>query len=591
MKTIMRSKITQVICKLLTIAMLATIIPGNFNAKPAYAQAGARLEEAIGVKKVAVVDFTNDSNAYNNLISENATAQLINELEKKDFGFEVVVNDQEEIRAALEKLNIRTPMANLDAVRLAEEMEVDGILEGYITGINVAAKNDVKTAKVDMTVQYVDKATGEVTVGANASGTASARAGYEGTDEDLVIEALERGIYSVADKICSYKVPTATVYMTSGSDSVILNTGVRGNIRKGMRMVVTRANTTIGYIEVTSAGDLDSTAKIIKAKIGIKPEDTCTAVFSGAYTSKYASSTDTVTGFGTKNTEAQAAKSTKLGNAGMIALGVAAALGIAALFSSGGSNSGGSPSASATSTPGVIKIGAAKGNMAGKVTALNLFRQPSNGSTEGPWTITTTGANEMTINVFNWDPENEGTQPTANVQYTYTGYWSTTDTVVSGDGDSTESTTGVSSAFKEIKLTRLGRITDLEFGPTVYYDDVYDGTGAPTFAKPTDYDETFVNLIFRVTFSTEKSGVGDKVFNLNPMQSIEEVSLSLSQCRELAAWIKDNGLDVAKDNGDPYACQWKVDVRNEKDSATQWVLGKASVFSVVESAPLPPYAP
>ncbi|MBO4548806.1 MAG: hypothetical protein J5758_06280, partial [Abditibacteriota bacterium] len=152
MKTIMRSKITQVICKLLSIAMLATIIPGNITAKPAYAQAGARLEDAIGIKKVAVVDFVNDSNAYNNLIAENATAQLINELEKKDFGFEVVVENQDEINAALDKLNIRTPMSNLDAVRLAEELEVDGILEGFITGISVDNKNEVKSAKVDMTV-------------------------------------------------------------------------------------------------------------------------------------------------------------------------------------------------------------------------------------------------------------------------------------------------------------------------------------------------------------------------------------------------------------------------------------------------------
>ncbi|MBP5273933.1 MAG: hypothetical protein ILO36_03235 [Abditibacteriota bacterium] len=589
MKTIMRSKITQVICKLLTIAMLATIVPGNITARPAYAQAGARLEEAIGTKKVAVADFVNDSNAYNNLIAENATAQLINELEKKDFGFEVVVNDQEEIKAALDKLNIRTPMSNLDAVRLAEELEVDGILEGFITGISVKGTGDAKTAKVDMTVQYVDKATGEVTVGASASGSSTGRAGYEGTDEDLVIEALQKALYSVADKLCSYKVPTATVYMTVGSDNLILNTGVRGNIRKGMRMVVTRAGTTIGYIEVINAGDLDSTAKIIQAKIGIKPEDTCTAVFSGAYTSKYASSTDTVTGFSNKNSEARAAKSTKLGNAGMVALGVAAALGIAALFSSGGSSSGNSPSASATSTPGIIKVSKVKGNMAGKVTALNLYRQPSNGSVEGPWVITSTGNNDMNINVFNWDPENEGTQPTANVQYTYTGNWTTTENVT--DGDSSTAVTGTTSAFKAIKLTRLNRITDLTFGPTVFYDDVYDGIDTPTFVKPTDYDTTTVSLVYRVTFSTEKPKVANKVFNLKPMESIEEASLSLSQCKELAQWISENDLDEAQASGVPYTCQWKVDVRNELDSATQWVLGKGSTFQVIESAPYPPDTP
>ncbi|MBR4749741.1 MAG: hypothetical protein IK083_09270 [Abditibacteriota bacterium] len=568
--------------------MLATIIPGNLTAKPAYAQAGARLEDAIGVKKVAVVDFVNDSNAYNNLIAENATAQLINELEKKDFGFEVVVENQDEINAALDKLNIRTPMSNLDAVRLSEELEVDGILEGFITGITVDNKSDVKTAKVDMTVQYVDKATGEVTVGANASGTSRARAGYEGTDEDLVIEALERGVYSVVEKICSYKVPTATVYMTVGEDNVILNTGVRGNIRKGMRMVVTRAETTIGYVEVISAGDLDSTARIIKQKIGIKPEDTCTAVYSGAYTSKNASSTDTVTGISTVNSEAKAAKGTKLGNAGMVALGVAAALGIAALFSSGGSSSS-APSAEAGTTPGIIKVKAVKGNMAGKVSALNLFRQASNGPQEGPWVISTSGYSDMNVNVFNWDPENEGTQPDANVQYTYSGYWTTTENIV--DGDSSETKEGTSPAFKDIKITRFARIVDLTFGPTVYYDDVYDGTDSPTFVKPTDYDISTVKMLFRVTFSADKSGVADKVFNLNPMESYEEVSLTQAQCRELASWIKDNGLDIAQDNGMPYTCQWKVDVRNEYDTATQWTLGRPGTFQIVESAPLPPSVP
>ncbi|MBO4548317.1 MAG: hypothetical protein J5758_03795, partial [Abditibacteriota bacterium] len=209
------------------------------------------------------------------------------------------------------------------------------------------------------------------------------------------------------------------------------------------------------------------------------------------------------------------------------------------------------------------------------------------------WTIETTGANDMNVNVFNWDPANEGTLPEANVQYTYTGYWSTSTTTPDESSNTMKGAdvTGNSPAFKDIKLTRLTRILDLTFGPTVYYDDVYDGTDSPVFTKVTDYDISSVKLIFRVTFTADKSGVADKVFNLTPMESYEEVEFTQAQCRELAAWIKNNGLDIAQENGVPYTCQWKVDVRNEYDSATQWTLGRAATFQIVESAPLPPSAP
>ena len=583
----MRSKIVQTICKFLVFAMIATIIPNNLTMTPAAAQSGSKLEEAVGSRKVAVVDFINDSNKFGNIIANNATDAFIMMLEKESKAYEVV-SDRNEISAAMSKLGLRQPITKIDAVSLAKELDVDGIVEGYIKNIKIKGENESRIAEVDIVVQYVDRITGDVLVGAETTGSSSARIGFTGTDEDLVLEALNKAVFTVISRLNGFVVPRATVYMSQGSDTVILNAGVRANIKSGMRMVVTRQKTVIGYIEIIKVNDLDSVAKIINQKIGIKPEDICYAIYSGTYVSKYSVKDETISGVSTAGVIKKDDVKKKSNSIAMTALGIAAAVGLVALFSSSGKES--SPSISTGTTPGVITIKKASGNLVGKITGVTLYRTAPGGNSES-WTYTTDGGKDIDINVFAWNPSNSGTAPSANVQYTYTGEWVLTGTDTDTDTDTdtvTTAKTATSKPFAAQKITRLTSVnaSDMTFGPNVYLEDVTSGADVPTWSKITGYDDTTVKLVYRVTFSALNDATITKEFTgITALSSQNTVYLTSAQCAALVSWFEANGVD------NTWNCSWKVDVKNTLDSNTAaWTKGISQSFGIVQVPPDPPTA-
>ena len=575
MKTIMRSKIVRTLCQFLVVAMLATIIPNNLTMSPVSAQSGTRLEDAVGTRKVAVIDFINDSNKFGNIVATNATDEFIMEVEKESRAFEIV-SDRNEIEAAMSKLNVRHPVSKIDAVRVAEELDVEGLVEGFIRKIDLHGKGSSRTADVTLVVQYIDRITGEVMVGVETMGSSAARIGFNGTDEDLVLEAMKKAIFAAVEKMSTYVVPSATIYMSESGDRVILNSGVRAGLKVGMRMVVTRHKTVIGYIEIIQVNTLDSIAKIISQKIGMKPEDVCSAVYSGTYISKYSAKDETLSGVNTSESLRKSEAKSKGNSAIMVGVGIAALVGLVALFSSSGKETG--PSSSSGSTAGSIKIKKVSGNLAGKVIGLNMYRQASNGNQEPMWEIITDGSRDMTINVFQWNPEASGTTPLTNIQYDYWGEW-----VINASGGSTIAQT--SKAFNPIKWTRLDPVSvgSMTFGPQVYYDDVLDGKDVPTWTKATNYDTNTVSLVYKVAFSTTKPGVASKEFsNITSLAAQDTVKLSNTQCRELATWVKSNQLDIAQDSGLPWDCMWTVSVRNSKDSASNsWTTSDGKRFEII----------
>ena len=576
----MRSKIVRTLCQFLVVAMLATIIPNNLTMSPASAQSGTRLEDAVGTRKVAVIDFINDSNKFGDIVAVNATDEFVMEVEKESRAYEIV-SDRNEIEAAMSKLNVRHPVSKVDAVRVAEELDVDGLVEGFIRKIDVHGKGSGRTADVTLVVQYIDRTTKEVMVGVESTGSSATRIGFNGTDEDLVLEAMKKAIFSVVAKMGSYVVPTATIYMSESRDRVILNSGVRAGLKVGMRMVVTRHKTVIGYIELIQVNTLDSIAKIISQNIGMKPEDVCSAVYSGTYISKYSTRDETLSGVNTSESLKKSEAKAKGNNAVMIGVGVAALVGLVALFSSSGKETG--PSSGSGTASGSIKIKKVTGYLAGKIVGLNMYRQASNGNQEPAWETIVDGSRDITVNVFQWNPEASGTAPLVNIQYDYWGEWVLSD----GSGSTGPQT---SKAFSPIKWTRLDTVSpaNMTFNSPVYYDDLVAGKEVPMWIKATNYDTNTVSLVYKATFSTTKPGVAPKEFsNITSLSAQDTVMLSNAQCKELAAWVKSNQLDVAQDSGIPWSCMWTVSVRNSKDSASNsWTIGDGVKFEIA-SNPIP----
>ncbi|MBQ7256982.1 MAG: hypothetical protein IJS60_04745 [Abditibacteriota bacterium] len=588
MKKLLQSTIVRVVCKVLVIAMLATLVPNGLTTK-AYAQSGSALGSE-PAKRVGVLEFINDSDRFGQIVTKNATSAFIMECNKTEKTF-VIEASPEEVNAKMEELGIRYPATQQDCVTLATELELDGMIQGFIKSITVRGSGSNKVASATVVIQYVDRATGEILMGTQAKGESSARIGFTADEDTLVIEAVKKAIGVAHYNLSNYSIPKAYIHANEGNDKVILNAGVRNNLYPGLRMVVMRGaypmpdenleDSTIitemrvvGYIEVVTVGSIDAIGKIIKQNVGVKPEDVCYGLYDNVYVSKYSPMEDSASSVNTKAAQANAKRKQTATNLGYTVLAIAALVGLASLFSSKGGDESG-PSVESATTPGYFKIKAnSNGYITGKILGIRIFKDDGieyvdlkNGD-DGETSGTYDGRNDVVVNVFKLFPASE-----VNKQSKYYAKWIYTDTSYNDDGDAVVSTQ-YSSASGSVKWTLFEKPYNLE--PSSYIDANSFEEGTAFVWDCSAYSTENVNVQYKVEIWDTTNASNKKVFTTNKKY------LDTSALDELYSFFSKTGIDK-------HTFMWRVGVINTQDSNSNGYLWSSNVsFSVDSLPPAPP---
>lgn len=591
MKKLLQSRLVRVCCQVLVVAMLATLIPNGLTTK-AYAQSGSALGSE-KPKKVGVVEFINDSNRFGQIISKNATSAFIMECNKTGKPFQIEASE-EEMKAKMDELGIRLPATSRDCVKLADELELDGIIQGYIKSISVKGSGANKVATANVAVQYVDCACGEILIGAQAKGESSARIGFTADEDTLVVEAIAKAIQMCVYKIQNYSIPKATVHANEGNDSVILNAGIRNNLQPGMRMVVMRgANPVqddnledstivsemrvVGYIEVTTVTGIDAVAKIVKQNVGVKPEDICLGLYTDVYVSKYSPVEEEVTNINSKKTIDNAKKQNTATNIGYILLGVAALVGLASLFSTkdGGGESG--PEVDTGTKPGQLRIAEnSNGYIAGKIVGIKIYNSDGeyvqlNNDDSSPDDVTNgeyDGTHSVKVNVFE-DSRFASLLPNEGEQQTYTAKWR----YQYYDSTQTEYTVKESKASGSAKWTLLTKCTDLEPSSTITANDFEEGTAFIWESENISGDN--VQIRYKVEVWDSSSSNKKIFYTTNKYLSTEQLA---------TLYEYFSGMSYQKKT-----FAWRVGVQNTQDgSSDAYWWSNTTKFTVDSLPPSPP---
>ena len=588
MKKLLQSTIVRIVCKVLVLAMLATIVPHGLTTK-AYAQSGSALGSD-PAKRVGVLEFINDSDRFGQIVTKNATSAFIMECNKTEKTF-VIEASPEEVNAKMEELGIRYPATQQDCVTLATELELDGMIQGFIKSITVRGSGSNKVASATVVIQYVDRATGEILMGTQAKGESSARIGFTADEDTLVIEAVKKAIGVAYYNLSNYSIPKAYIHANEGNDKVILNAGVRNNLYPGLRMVVMRGaypmpdenleDSTIitemrvvGYIEVVSVGSIDAIGKIIKQNVGVKPEDVCYGLYDNVYVSKYSPMEDSASSVNTKAAQANAKRKQEATNIGYIVLGIAALVGLASLFSSKGGDESG-PDVDSSTTPGYFKIRAnSNGYISGKIIGIRIFKDDGieyvdlkNSADDDSTSGTYDGRSDVVVNVFRLFPGAE-----VNKQSKYYAKWIYIESVV--DDDDVVSRTAYSDASGSVKWTLFEKPYNLE--PATIIDANSFEEGSAFIWDCSAYSTDKVTVQYKVEVWDTTNASNKKVFTTNKKY------LDSSALDELYSFFSKTGIDK-------HTFMWRVGVINTQDSNSNGYLWSNNVsFSVDSLPPAPP---
>ena len=125
MKKFLQSKLIRVTCQLLAFAMLATLIPQGLTTT-AYAQSGSALGSE-PARRIGVIEFINDSNKFGQIVTKNATSAFVMECNKSSRAFKIEASI-EEVKAKMAEMSIRQPSTKVDAVNIATELDLDGMM-------------------------------------------------------------------------------------------------------------------------------------------------------------------------------------------------------------------------------------------------------------------------------------------------------------------------------------------------------------------------------------------------------------------------------------------------------------------------------
>lgn len=272
---ISESKTIKTICCMLILAMVANFAPMAIPSAQA---------QIVPSYALAVLDFANESGVQGELPARLATDATVVELGKTN-RYDVGIT-RSQIKAEMDRMDLKAPLNRADIIRLGQELSVDAVLEGSIRSIELSGSGSSRAAKVTLIMQLIDQASGESINGAIQSGTSFSRVGFTPDDQSLISEAINQAAFLAVKQMTDYVIPEATIHMSVGSKGVILNKGIRDNIKPGMRMIVSRQKEIVGYILVTGASPIDADAEITKQLRGIRPEDKVKAIYELPIASK-----------------------------------------------------------------------------------------------------------------------------------------------------------------------------------------------------------------------------------------------------------------------------------------------------------------
>jgi hypothetical protein len=235
---------------------------------------------------VYVLDFNNKTKVGGALLGRVAAAQVALQLAESE-NWDPVPDSQ--VQRRIQDLGLRPPFDRVARIKIAEGVEAEAVVYGYITDARVGEDPREKSAIsaiVRIQVVVEDMATGALVNGAVATGESTARMGFTGDADVLLEEALGKAAYRAREFMDRFRLPEGTVLNTTvvGTDGTdldaLINIGARQGVRRGMEMVVTRRGQLVGRVRTTNVDADVTTARALENTQGIRPEDRVRAIFS-----------------------------------------------------------------------------------------------------------------------------------------------------------------------------------------------------------------------------------------------------------------------------------------------------------------------
>ncbi|MES2458937.1 MAG: CsgG/HfaB family protein [Armatimonadota bacterium] len=260
--------------RLAALLLVSTLLPGL---------AGAQVNR---VPQVAVIDLgvyadiLRNSNVSGRLLSRQATDAVVNEMIRTG-RFDIVPREQ--VSQQAEALGLNRPYNEIALQRLGQALGVDYIATGAVAALERDKKTNALRTSVVMLLTDVNS--GEYANGAVGLGIALPPKSVSEAIKDLPVEqvmqdqAIGDAAFVLVRKLNNYRLPEATVLLTTANTEVRLNRGIRDGIQEGQDFVIFRQGERVGRVRITRVYDIESYATIIDIGRGIRPEDKARAIF------------------------------------------------------------------------------------------------------------------------------------------------------------------------------------------------------------------------------------------------------------------------------------------------------------------------
>ncbi len=187
------------------------------------------------VATTAVITFRDRSGRQSRLLEEKATDAVVLALaDCKEFLVTPAADVERELRA----LALTPPLSITQAVRLGRRMDVTSVTTGEI--LQATVNQATGSAAVRLQIQMVDVAAEEVLDGAVAAMTTPSRPGWQGTEADILNEALRQAAEQTVARMLATRVRRGTIEAVVSSGNCEINLGAQDGVKPGMKMVVMR---------------------------------------------------------------------------------------------------------------------------------------------------------------------------------------------------------------------------------------------------------------------------------------------------------------------------------------------------------------
>ncbi len=187
------------------------------------------------IATTAVVTFQDQSGRRSRLLETKATDAVALALaESKEY----LVTPAADVERELKSLGLTPPLNTTEAVRLGRRLDVSSVTEGQI--LQASADPSSGRATVRLQILMVDVAAEEPLDGAVTAVETKGVPGYQGSEADLLNEALRQAAERSVDQMMATHVRRGTIEAVVSSGNCEINLGAQDGVQPGMDMVVMR---------------------------------------------------------------------------------------------------------------------------------------------------------------------------------------------------------------------------------------------------------------------------------------------------------------------------------------------------------------